>query len=86
MPRAGVVEVADAPDSKSGEGNLMGVQAPPPAPIKSTHHSTLYPSFLKLEIALVRPDLAHRFRLHPTPYKAWRFFMMAGFNPTDDSP
>ena len=28
---AGVVELADAPDSKSGEGNLVWVRFPPPA-------------------------------------------------------
>ena len=30
---AGVVELADAPDSKSGGGNSVWVQLPPPAPI-----------------------------------------------------
>ena len=29
---AGVVELADAPDSKSGLGNQVGVQFSPPAP------------------------------------------------------
>ena len=33
--RAGVVELADAPDSKSGEGNLVGVRFSPPAPYLS---------------------------------------------------
>ena len=32
---AGVVELADAPDSKSGGGNSVWVQLPPPAPDKS---------------------------------------------------
>jgi hypothetical protein len=32
---AGVVELADAPDSKSGGGNSVWVQLPPPAPYKS---------------------------------------------------
>jgi hypothetical protein len=32
---AGVVELADAPDSKSGGGNSVWVRLPPPAPIKS---------------------------------------------------
>jgi hypothetical protein len=32
---AGVVELADAPDSKSGGGNSVWVQLPPPAPNKS---------------------------------------------------
>ena len=31
-PRAGVVKLVDAPDSKSGGGNSMGVRLPPPAP------------------------------------------------------
>ncbi len=36
FPRAGVAELADAPDSKSGEVNhLVGVRLPPPAPMKS---------------------------------------------------
>ncbi len=30
---AGVVELADAPDSKSGWGNPVGVRFPPPAPL-----------------------------------------------------
>src|SRR5919107_1510537 len=33
---AGVAELVDAPDSKSGEGNLVWVRVPPPAPHKST--------------------------------------------------
>ena len=32
---AGVAELADAPDSKSGAGNSVGVQVPPPAPLKN---------------------------------------------------
>ena len=32
---AGVVELADAPDSKSGGGDPVRVQVSPPAPIKS---------------------------------------------------
>jgi hypothetical protein len=31
---AGVVELADAPDSKSGGGNSVWVRLPPPAPYK----------------------------------------------------
>ncbi len=31
---AGVVELADAPDSKSGGGNSVWVRLPPPAPFK----------------------------------------------------
>ena len=31
---AGVVELVDAPDSKSGARNGVGVQVPPPAPYK----------------------------------------------------
>ena len=30
-PLAGVAESVDAPDSKSGEGNLVWVRVPPPA-------------------------------------------------------
>ena len=30
---AGVVELVDATDSKSVEGDLVGVQVPPPAPL-----------------------------------------------------
>ena len=33
LTTAGVVELADAPDSKSGLGNQVGVQFSPPAPI-----------------------------------------------------
>ena len=39
---AEVVEQADAPDSKSGEGNLMRVQFPPSAPFLSNLHNYLY--------------------------------------------
>ena len=31
---AGVTESADVPDSKSGDGNIVWVQVPPPAPQK----------------------------------------------------
>ncbi len=31
--RAGVAELVDAPDSKSGDSNIMRVQVPPPAPV-----------------------------------------------------
>ncbi len=36
---AGVVELADAPDSKSGEGDLVWVRFPPPAPCICSHIS-----------------------------------------------
>ena len=32
LTRAGVAELVDAPDSKSGSGNRVGVQVSPPAP------------------------------------------------------
>jgi hypothetical protein len=32
--RAGVVKLVDALDSKSSKGNLVGVQVPPPAPLR----------------------------------------------------
>ena len=38
---AGVAESVDAPDSKSGEGNLVWVRVPPPAQHKSAAHPTV---------------------------------------------
>src|SRR5919112_1806028 len=38
---AGVAESVDAPDSKSGEGNLVWVRVPPPAPHKSAANPTV---------------------------------------------
>ncbi len=32
-PNAEVVELADAPDSKSGDGDIVRVQVPPSAPV-----------------------------------------------------
>lgn len=45
---ADVVELADAADSKSAEGNLMGVRFSPSAPIKSRGYAVpLIPSILE---------------------------------------
>ena len=54
--------MADAPDSKSGRGNPVRVQVPPPAPkinfFSLTHfimqRQTTTPDFLSLSVAAIR--------------------------------
>ena len=41
MKYAGVMELADVPDSKSGPGNRVRVRPPPPAP--KQHYPNLFP-------------------------------------------
>ena len=56
--------MADAPDSKSGRGNPVRVQVPPPAPIKSASYSVRLTFHPRVDFQLVRTlsvSLANRF-------------------------
>ena len=42
LPYAGVAELADAPDSKSGDGDIVWVRAPPPVPFSKIRQGGNY--------------------------------------------
>lgn len=52
FPIAGVVELADALDSKSSMGNHVGVRVPPPAPAKDDLVAALVPETARTPVPL----------------------------------